>query len=179
VLDRIDGLRSKHDHVLDGLVMDVLRVLSSNDMEVKRKALGIALEMVSSRNVEDVVLLLKKQLSNTLEDGQYEKVRLSNLELDGGGKEEDEIDESSRANFSPPFLSSLSQNLEYRQLLIQSIHSCAIKFSEVAASVVHVLMEFIGDSGNSSAVDVISFVRFVPFPFFSPIVTLLLTPRLF
>lgn len=29
----------------------------------------------------------------------------------------------------------------------------------MAASVVHVLMEFIGDAGNSSAVDVISFVR--------------------
>jgi len=51
-------------------------------------------------------------------------------------------------------------NMEYRQLLIQSIHSCAIKFSEVAASVVHVLMEFLGDSNNPSAVDVIAFVRY-------------------
>ena len=53
------------------------------------------------------------------------------------------------------------QNLEYRQLLIQSIHSCAIKFSEVAANVVYVLMEFLGDSNNPSAVDVIAFVRYV------------------
>lgn len=51
------------------------------------------------------------------------------------------------------------QNTEYRQLLIQSIHSCAIKFSEVAANVVHVLMEFLGDSNNPSAVDVVAFVR--------------------
>ena len=34
-----------------------------------------------------------------------------------------------------------------------------MKFSEVAANVVHVLMEFLADSGNSSAVDVIAFVR--------------------
>jgi coatomer subunit beta len=91
-------------------------------MEVKRRALSISLEMVSSRNVEDVVLFLKKQLQSTM-DQEFDK------------------------------------NLEYRQLLIQSIHSCAIKFSEVAANVVYVLMDFLGDSNNPSAVDVISFVR--------------------
>ncbi|KAI9638983.1 ER to Golgi transport-related protein [Dioszegia hungarica] len=122
VLDRFNTLRSKHEHVLDGMVMDILKVLSSQDMEVKRKAIGIALEMVSSRNVEDVVLFLKKQLQGTME-------------------------------------SEFDKNLEYRQLLIQSIHSCAIKFSEVAANVVYVLMEFLGDSNNPSAVDVIAFVR--------------------
>ncbi len=52
-----------------------------------------------------------------------------------------------------------AQSGEYRQLLIQSIHVCAIKFSEVAASVVHALMDFLGNSNNASAVDVIAFVR--------------------
>ncbi|KAF8204126.1 coatomer protein [Pholiota molesta] len=56
VLDRLDNLRSKHGHVLDGLIMDVLQVLSSADMEVRRKAIGIVLSMTSSRNVEDVVV---------------------------------------------------------------------------------------------------------------------------
>jgi coatomer subunit beta len=105
-------------------------------MEVKRRALGIALEMVSSRNVEDVVLFLKKQLQSTM-DQDFDK------------------------------------NLEYRQLLIQSIHSCAIKFSEVAANVVYVLMDFLGDSNNPSAVDVVSFVREVvqKFPELRPAIT--------
>ena len=35
----------------------------------------------------------------------------------------------------------------------------AIKFSEVAASVVHALMDFLGDSNNPSAMDVVAFVR--------------------
>ncbi|RUP49758.1 adaptin N terminal region-domain-containing protein [Jimgerdemannia flammicorona] len=122
VLDRLDELRAKHERVLDDLVMDILRVLSSPDIEVRRKALRIVLEMVSTRNVQDVVLFLKKELAKT-HDQEYEK------------------------------------NTEYRQLLIQSIHSCAIKFSEVAANVVHVLMEFLGDSNNPSAVDVVAFVR--------------------
>ncbi|KAG9046279.1 coatomer subunit beta [Tulasnella sp. UAMH 9824] len=122
VLDRLEALRAKHEHVLDSLVMDLLRVLGAPDMEVRRKCLSIALAMVTSRNVEDVVGTLKKQLIKTLE-ADYDK------------------------------------SLEYRQLLIQSIHICAIKFSEVAASVVHALMEFLGDSNNPSAVDVIAFVR--------------------
>lgn len=98
-------------------------------MEVKRKALAVALEMTTSRNVEEVVLFLKKQLRATVDSNNetYDK----------------------------------SVEQEFRQLLIQSIHSCAIKFSEVAANVVHVLMDFLGDNNNPSAVDVIAFVRCV------------------
>ncbi|KAI1382957.1 Coatomer, beta subunit [Hypoxylon trugodes] len=122
VLDRVDQLRQKNEGVLDDLVMEILRALSSPDIDVRRKALTIALEMVSSKNVEEVILLLKKELSKTV-DQEYEK------------------------------------NAEYRQLLIHSIHQCAIKFSEVAASVVDLLMDFIADFSNTSAVDVISFVK--------------------
>ncbi|ETN36218.1 uncharacterized protein HMPREF1541_08495 [Cyphellophora europaea CBS 101466] len=122
VLDRVDQLRRRNEGVLDDLTMEVLRVLSSPDLDVRKKALGIALEMVSSKNVEEIVMLLKKELSKTVNE-QYEK------------------------------------NSEYRQLLIQSIHQCAIKFSEIAASVVDVLMDFIVDFNNSAAVDVISFVK--------------------
>lgn len=57
------------------------------------------------------------------------------------------------------FQTNTMQNSEYRQLLIQSIHNCAIKFSEIAASVVDLLMDFIADFNNNSAVDVISFVK--------------------
>ncbi|KAI0362633.1 ARM repeat-containing protein [Trametes cingulata] len=122
VLDRLDALRSKHGHVLDPLIMDILQILSSADLEVWRKALSIVLSLTSSRNVEEVILFLKKQLQKT-QDQEYEKAP------------------------------------EYRQLLIQSIHVCAVKFSEVAASVVHALMDFLGDSNNPSALDVVAFVR--------------------
>jgi coatomer subunit beta len=123
VLERVDQLRHKNEGVLDDLTMEVLRVLSSTDLDVRKKSLNIAMEMISSRNVEEVVLLLKKELMKTV-DEQYEK------------------------------------NSEYRSLLISSIHSAAIKFPEVAASVVGSLMDFISDvSSNASAVDVISFVK--------------------
>ncbi|KAK4126035.1 Coatomer, beta subunit [Parathielavia appendiculata] len=136
VLDRVDQLRQKNEGILDDLIMEILRVLSSPDIDVRRKALEIALEMVSSKNVEEVVLLLKKELSKTV-DQEYEK------------------------------------NSEYRQLLIHSIHQCAVKFSEVAASVVDLLMDFIADFTNASAVDVINFVKEVVerFPALRPAIT--------
>lgn len=74
VLDRVDQLRIRNEGVLDDLTMEILRVLSSPDIDVRRKALGIALEMVSSKNVEEIVMLLKKELSKTV-DEQYEQVR--------------------------------------------------------------------------------------------------------
>jgi coatomer subunit beta len=42
-------------------------------MEVRRKAMSIVLSMTSSRNVEDVVLFLKKQLVKT-QEADFEKV---------------------------------------------------------------------------------------------------------
>ncbi|KAI5995133.1 coatomer beta C-terminal region-domain-containing protein [Pisolithus albus] len=69
---------------------------------------------------------------------------------------------------------------EYRQLLIQSIHVLAIRFSEVAASVVHALMDFLGDSNNPSALDVVAFVCEVveKFPALRPAITGKLTNTL-
>lgn len=45
----------------------------SPDIDVRKKALDIAMEMISSKNVEEVVLLLKKELTKTI-DQEYEKV---------------------------------------------------------------------------------------------------------
>lgn len=73
VLERVEQLRKRNEGVLDDLIMEILRVLSSPDLDVRKKALDLAMEMVSSKNVEEVVMLLKKELSKTV-DEQYEKV---------------------------------------------------------------------------------------------------------
>jgi coatomer subunit beta len=73
VLDKVSQLRKKNEGILDDLTMEILRVLSSPDLDVRKKALELALLMISSKNVEEVVLLLKKELSKTV-DEQYEKV---------------------------------------------------------------------------------------------------------
>ncbi|KAI6689769.1 hypothetical protein NL676_026597 [Syzygium grande] len=104
------------------LVMDVLRALSSPNLDIRRKTLDIALELITPRNVDEVVLMLKKEVVKT-QSGELEK------------------------------------NGEYRQMLVQAIHTCAIKFPEVASTVVHLLMDFLGDTNVASALDVVVFVR--------------------
>jgi coatomer subunit beta len=51
------------------------------------------------------------------------------------------------------------RSAEYNELLIGAIHACAVKFPDVAATVVPVLMEFLADSHQAAAVDVALFVR--------------------
>lgn len=72
MLDRIDEIRSHHAGVLDDLVMDLLRLLTSPDLEVRQRVLELALAVTVSRNVEEVILVLKKELSKTL-DQDFDK----------------------------------------------------------------------------------------------------------
>jgi vesicle coat complex subunit len=59
-------------------ICSLLHLHFSPDLDVRRKALRIALEMTSTRNVQDVVLFLKKELAKT-HDQEYEKVKESTL----------------------------------------------------------------------------------------------------
>lgn len=61
-LERINELNKTHPGLLQNLSLDVLNVLSTQDIDVRKKALHVALQLVSSRNVEDIVKLLKKEL---------------------------------------------------------------------------------------------------------------------
>ncbi|XP_047312060.1 coatomer subunit beta-1-like [Impatiens glandulifera] len=122
VLDRLNELKSSHREIMVEMIMDVLRALSSPNLDIRRKTIDIALELITPRNIDEVVLMLKKEV-----------VKTQSAELEKNG--------------------------EYRQILVQAIHSCAIKFPEVASTVVHLLMDFLGDTNVASAIDVIVFVR--------------------
>ncbi|BES91993.1 Coatomer subunit alpha-2 [Nesidiocoris tenuis] len=125
VLDRLIALREipTYERVLQDLVMDILRVLASPDMEVRKKALNLALDLTTSRCVEEVVLMLRKEVAKTHNLAEHEET----------GK--------------------------YRQLLVRTLHSCSMKFPDVAASVIPVLMEFLSDSNELASQDVLIFVR--------------------
>ena len=62
MLDRLIALRENtpSERVLQELVMDILRVLSATDYDVRKKILQLALDLVSSRNVQEMVMFLKK-----------------------------------------------------------------------------------------------------------------------
>lgn len=69
--------------------MDILRVLSTPDLEVRKKTLQLALDLVSSRNVEEV----SHSVSGLL-------LILSEVSIKGGEKEE--LCCKSDVFFSPP-----------------------------------------------------------------------------
>ncbi|TVU26582.1 hypothetical protein EJB05_29136 [Eragrostis curvula] len=122
ILDRLHELRASHREVMVDVVMDVLRALASPNVDVRRKVLDLVLDLLTPRNVEEVVLYLKKEV-----------VKTQAAEAEKGG--------------------------EYRQMLVQAIHACTVKYPEVAGSVVHLLMDFLGDTNVAAAVDVVLFVR--------------------
>ncbi|SCU85250.1 LADA_0D06480g1_1 [Lachancea dasiensis] len=66
VLERIQDVHKRAPGYLEDLALDILRVLSAQDLDVRSRALDIALELVSSRNVDDVIKLLKKELQITI-----------------------------------------------------------------------------------------------------------------
>jgi coatomer subunit beta len=131
VLARLDEVAKRSAAVMQDVVMDVLRGLACPTLDIRRRTLAIALDLVTQKNVADVVGCLKRELSKTGAES-------------GAG--------------------------EYRQLLVQSVHQCAVRYPTVAADVVHVLMDYIAEPGSSasssaaaaaasSAFDVIAFVR--------------------
>lgn len=69
VLDRLIALKesaSGAEKILQDVLMDILRILGvASDLEVKQKILSLALDLVSSRNAEEMVQLLKKEVNKT------------------------------------------------------------------------------------------------------------------
>lgn len=121
-LNRVAALQARAPGALNGLIMDVLLVLGTPDVDVRKQALDLAMLLVSSRTVANVVRILKKELAASVAQ-DYDK------------------------------------NAEYRRALIAAIHHCAVRFDEVTASVVAVLLDFIGDFNRDSAVEVVEFIK--------------------
>jgi coatomer subunit beta len=69
LLDRITELRVSQTPVLQELCMDLLRALSSPNLDIRRKCIDIVMDVLTRRNVEQVVGLMKKELQGTQKDG--------------------------------------------------------------------------------------------------------------
>lgn len=118
VLDRLAELKKHHAKVVQESLMDILRALSSPNIDICKKTLALAIDMVGPRTIEDVVQVLKREVVRTQE-------------------------------------SDIEHGEEYKALLIQSIHRCAIRFAEVADSVVLVLLDFLSGEGGLNVIQVV------------------------
>lgn len=65
VLERLEDLKKKHSKILQELLMDILRALSSPNPDICKKVLEVAMDVVTSRNVKDVVGTLKREVQKT------------------------------------------------------------------------------------------------------------------
>jgi coatomer subunit beta len=63
--DATCGCRHGAAQVMQDMVMDVVRALSSPNLDIRRKTLDIALELITPRNIDEVVLTLKKEVVKT------------------------------------------------------------------------------------------------------------------
>ena len=122
VLDRIAELKDAHRYVMQEMVMDILRAVSTPNVDIRKKALDIVLDLVTGRNIDEVVAALKKEIQKS------------------------QTDTGEKAG-------------EYRQMLVQAVHRCAVRFPGVAGAVVNLLMDFLGDANTATAFDVAMFVR--------------------
>lgn len=104
------------------LFKTLIRILGSPALEVRTKTLALAMDLVTTRTIEEMVQLLKKEVLRT-----------------AGGEQEDAG--------------------RYRQLLVRTLHACSIKFSDVAATVIPVLTDFLSENNEAAATDVLVFVR--------------------
>ena len=122
ILNRLSSLKNRYEKILQEMIMDILRTLTNPNIDIRRKTLELALYLISPRNVEEVVQLLKKELIKTESPEQ--------------GKSD-----------------------EYRKLLVNALHRCAVKFPEVVAAVTQVLLNYIGDDNNEFSLSVTNYIR--------------------
>ncbi|ABO95545.1 predicted protein [Ostreococcus lucimarinus CCE9901] len=126
VLDRLTDLKKDNKELLQAMIMDILRAISSPNIDIKRKTLDLVLDLITPRNIDDVTSMLKTEVIKSQSE-------------------------------------NTSETGEYRQLLVQAIHKCALKFPEVAGSVIYLLMDFLSDANSGSSADVAYFVREIAF----------------
>jgi len=68
VLEKLEELKKNHTKILQELLMDMLRALSSPNPDICKKVLDVTMDIVTSRNVDEVVSILKREVAKTAEE---------------------------------------------------------------------------------------------------------------
>ncbi|KAJ3431142.1 coatomer subunit beta [Anaeramoeba flamelloides] len=120
VLDLLRSLKLASRSVVSESLLDILRSLTSQPFDIKKKILELAEGLVTIRNAEKVVLLLRFELKETQEQ------EISN----------DKEIQKSRS--------------EYIRILIQFLHTIALEFPDMSSQIVDLLIALITSNVNES-----------------------------
>jgi len=78
----LENLQIKHSKIVQELLMDILRALSSPNPDICQKVLEIAMESINARNVSSVVTTLKRELQKSLEDDNEKSLAVRHMLVD-------------------------------------------------------------------------------------------------
>lgn len=79
VLERLENLQQKHSKIVQELLMDIMRALSSPNPDICQKVLEIAMESVNARNVSSVVTTLKRELQKSLQEDSEKSMAVRHM----------------------------------------------------------------------------------------------------
>lgn len=79
VLERLESLQEKHTKIVQELLMDIMRALSSPNPDICEKVLKITMDVVNARNVSSVVTTLKRELQKALQDDNEKSLAVRHL----------------------------------------------------------------------------------------------------
>lgn len=82
VLERLADLQVKHAKIVQELLMDIMRALSSPNPDICQKVLDITMDAVNSRNVASVVTTLKRELQKCLQEDSEKSIAVRHMLVD-------------------------------------------------------------------------------------------------
>jgi coatomer subunit beta len=65
VLDRLKELKKSFRKVLQEVLMDMMRALTSPNLEIKKRVLDIAMDLLQPNNIDEVIMKLKQEIVKT------------------------------------------------------------------------------------------------------------------
>mmetsp|Transcript_198 Transcript_198/g.520 ORF Transcript_198/g.520 Transcript_198/m.520 type:complete len:948 (-) Transcript_198:1112-3955(-) len=73
VLDRLEDIKKRYPDILAEMLMDLLRTLSTPNLDIRRKVLELCMDLVRPQNVDKAVQFMKKEVIRTQEEAELDK----------------------------------------------------------------------------------------------------------
>ncbi|KAL3310812.1 Coatomer subunit beta, partial [Cichlidogyrus casuarinus] len=121
VMDRLIALRSNNERIIQDMVMDVIQILSSSDMELRTKTLDFVLDLVTNRTVEELTNLLIKELLRACATSAAASTQQASKESSD----------------------NTSDDARYRFALVHIIYEIAMRFPTILQTVIPAVCEVI------------------------------------
>ncbi|VDM33224.1 unnamed protein product [Hydatigera taeniaeformis] len=143
ILNSLIDLRARHEKILQELVMDVVRILSASDVELRNKALELIVDLVTTRTVDDLMAFLRKELIKASASAYSASAASSTESNNGsmtktGGSDED----------------------VYRHALVRTIRAICMKFPNCLSAILPTLCDILTYTEMKDSMAALEICRF-------------------